>query len=39
MPVSLTPSGEGYAEQGPGLCFHIYGEPALLIEQNVSYKV
>ena len=23
--VSLTPSGEGYIEQGPGLCFHEYG--------------
>ena len=23
--VSLIPSGEGYAEQGPGLCFHEYG--------------
>ena len=23
--VSLTPSGEGYTEQGPGLCFHEYG--------------
>ena len=39
MPVSLTSSGEGYAEQGPGLCFHKCGEPALLTEQNVSYKV
>ena len=23
--VSLTPSGEGYTEQSPGLCFHEYG--------------
>ena len=23
--VSLTPSWEGYIEQGPGLCFHEYG--------------
>ena len=23
--VSLTASGEGYSEQGPGLCFHEYG--------------
>ena len=23
--VSIPPSGEGYTEQGPGLCFHEYG--------------
>ena len=23
--VFLTPSGEGYTEQGPGPCFHKYG--------------
>ena len=39
--LSLTPSGEGYTEQGPGLYFHEYG-PALflsLIKQNVNPKV
>ena len=25
MPVSLTPFGEGYAEQGVCLCFQEYG--------------
>ena len=25
VPESLTPSGEGYTEHGPGLCFHNYG--------------
>jgi len=36
MPVSLTPFGEGYIEQGPCLCFHDYGTLSFsLIEQNV----
>ena len=32
-------SWKGHIEQGPGLCFHKYGEPALLTEQYVSSKV
>ena len=39
--VSLTTSGEGYTEQGLGLCF-MNMEPALslpLIEQNVNPRV
>ena len=36
MPVSLTPFGEGYIEQGPCLCFHDYGALSFsLVEQNV----
>ena len=36
--VSLTPSGEGYTEQGSGLCFHEYGTHSLS-EQNINPSV
>ena len=38
--VSLTPSGEEYTEQDPGLCFHEMelALSLLLIEQNVNIK-